>query len=58
MRAEAAFLLAQANWETGRNREEALRMAEAARVDYSASEGYRRHEAADVVAWVGIKTRH
>ncbi len=57
MRAEAAFLLAQANWETGRNREEALRMAEAARVDYSASEGYRRHEAADVVAWVGIKTR-
>jgi hypothetical protein len=51
LRAEAAFLLAQAHWET-RDQGEALRQAEAARADYSTSEGYRRREAADVEAWL------
>jgi serine/threonine protein kinase/Tfp pilus assembly protein PilF len=57
LRGEAAFLLAQARWETGRDREGALRLAEAARADYSASEGYRRREAAGVEAWVGSRAK-
>jgi hypothetical protein len=50
--AETAFLLAQALWETRRDPDRALRLAEAAREGYAGSESYRRREAAAVGGWV------
>jgi tetratricopeptide (TPR) repeat protein len=54
--AETAFLLAQALWETGRDRTEALRLAREAREGFARSESFRRREAASVDAWLAGKS--
>jgi tetratricopeptide (TPR) repeat protein len=54
--AETAFLLAQALWETGRDRAEALRLARDAREGFARSESFRRREVASVDAWLAGKS--